>query len=86
MKVIIKLLFKLDISLKAVRVEVVKSIEVLELFLSISSATVIPDFASPKLTPLIHTNFPYGLLILLKPNFFSKLSLFSLEKKNLNTK
>ena len=34
-KVIIKLLFKLDISLKAVRVEVVKSIEVLELFLSI---------------------------------------------------
>ena len=60
-----------------------KSIVVFELFLSISSATVIPDFASPILTPLIHTNFPLGLLTLLKPNFFNKLPLSSLEKKTL---
>ncbi len=81
MKVIIKLSFKPDISLKAERVEVVKRILVLVLCLSISLATVIPDFASPILTPLIHTNFPLGLLILHKPNFFNKLLLSSLEKK-----
>ena len=80
---IIKFFFKPDIISKAVRVDVVKSIVVFELFLSISSATVIPDFASPILTPLIHTNFPLGLLTLLKPNFFNKLPLSSLEKKTL---
>ena len=42
-KVIIKLFFRLDTTLKAVSVEVVKSIVVSGLFLSISSATVIPD-------------------------------------------
>ena len=83
---IIKFFFKPDITSKAVRVDVVKSIVVFELFLSISSATVIPDFASPILTPLIHTNFPFGLFTLFRPNFFKKLSLSSLEKKTLNTK
>ena len=79
--VIIKSFFRSDITLKAVSVEVVKSIVVLGLFLSISSAIVTPDLASPILTPLIHTTLPLGLLLLLKPNFFNKLLLSSLEKK-----
>ena len=75
--------FRSDTILKAANVEVVKSIVVLGLFLSISSATVIPDLASPILTPFIHTILPFGLLILFKPNFFNKLPVSSFEKKTL---